>query len=460
MKTHIDTQNTQKLEEILAKILEGIETPTLQAQNTENAAERLIEQMEINNYPHALIPCPHLEEKNIGEDCVDCQIKQYETYQSRYIILKKELGLTNTHTLKAAFDYYSTLITQYRLSECDELLNEIYDACVERGKWSSFYFMTMQARAFLRFKQGKYEDSLEYFHKLIEIMGPNEQIYENMALTYSRLNDFKAATICYAQAILLIRLKPPEEQRITTLLLGLSTVLENAEDSLIVLNESLNLLKKQYNKPHSLMAKTLSGMGDLHSKRQDLNKALECYQEAVTIFIDTCGYETPLTANALNKHAKTLLALNKNHDAIQIFIDALQVWSKVDNQSFEPNAVLEALLALRNQKVENDPERLLAALDLLKEKIIKSRELESDINVLCLLKFMYELCIINGDIPRAIIFCTAFKDSLLKLDERQLGANIVHRTQLLQETMELLEIIEKIPKKQQKIEKKRNDEEI
>lgn len=460
MKTNIDTQDTNKLEKILAKILEGIETPTLQAQNTENAAERLIEQMEINSYPHEPIICPHHEEKNIGEDCVECQIKQYEVYQSHYLTFEKELGFTHTHTLKAAFDYYSTLITQYRLSECDELLNEIYEACVARGKWSSFYFMAIQARAFLRFKQGKYEDSLEYFHKLIEVMGPNEQIYENMALTYSRLNDFKAATICYAQAILLIRLKPPEEQRITTLLLGLSTVLENADDSLVVLNESLNLLKKQYDKPHSLMAKTLSGMGDLHIKQNDLSAALQCYQEAVTIFIDTCGYETPLTANAMNKHAKTLLALNKNNEANHLFIDALNVWGKVDDQSFEPNAVLEALLALRNQKLEKEPERLIQVLDLLKDKIVKSRELVSDINVLCLLKFIYELYIINGDIPRAIECCTAFRDSLLKLDERQLGANIVHRTQLLQETMELLDIIEKIPKKPKKTEKKRDDESI
>jgi tetratricopeptide (TPR) repeat protein len=317
--------------------------------------------------------------------------------------------------------------------------------------------MAIQARAFLRFKQGQYEDALRYFHQLIEIMGPNEQIYENMALTYSRLNDFKEATICYARAILLIRQKPPEEQKITTLLLGLSTVLDDPNEALIVLNESLRLLKLQYDKPHSLMAKTLSGMGDLQVKRHDLKAAGECYAEAVKIFIDTCGYETPLTANAMNKQAKNLLAQQRNAEAIQLFLDALQVWIKVDAHSFEPNAILEALLAFRTLAEEIPSAQIISILDALKDKIAHTNMLSHDINTLCLLKFIYELYIIKGDIPRAEACCCLFRDLLVNLDERQLGANISHRNQLLDETIQLLSIIEKIPKKTEKNRDKKTD---
>jgi len=438
-----------KLNKILSKLLEGIDTPKIHEERADNERERLVEFIEVKNYPYALIHCPHQKEKGIGEDCVECQILQRETYQAHFKLLAVQKGLTHPHTLKAAFDYYSTLIAQYRLTECDELLDKIYSICLERGNWSTFYIMAIQARAFLRFKQGKYLESLDYFNMQLEALGPNERIYENMALAYSRLANYQQASICYAQAILLIQQKPLDQQEFSTLLLGLSTVLDNMDDALIVLEESMKLLQAKYDKPHSLMAKALSAMGDLYIKKNDIIAATTCYEKAVRIFIDTCGYETPLTANSLNKQAKSLLLLDRKIDAINTYIAALKVWVKVDSESFEASAVVEALLMLMQEYQKTTalgkaPDDTIVILELLQDKIKDNPILRNDINTICLLKFIAELYILNKDIPRAIICCRLFKNCLSELDSVSLGEYEPYRRKLLAESILLLEMLEKI----------------
>jgi tetratricopeptide (TPR) repeat protein len=433
-----------QLDMILTQLCEGIETPTIKDFKTAHEKERLIEHIENESYPYPLLHCEHQQLKGIGEDCVDCQHLQYNTYKSRYLELAKQHGETHTHTLHAAFDYYSSLITQYRLTECDELLTTVYPACLERGTWSTYYFMAIQALSFLRFKQGRYEQSIEFFHKQIEIMGPNEKIYENMALAYTRLNENKEASVCYAKAILLIRQKPKEEQEFSTLLLGLSIVLENTDDALTVLNAGMDLLKEKYQQPHSLMAKTLTAIGDLHLKRNDLLAAEKNYAEAVTIFIDTCGLETPLTSNAMHKQASVLSQLNQTIKAMPIFLDALKVWVKVDNESFDSTRVVEALMALLGTRDLPDTLRneLIPTLDALQNKITNSPILFNDLNILCLLKFIYELFIVNSDFSRAKECCALFIEHLNKLNTNNLGELSQLRDQLQQESTNILNILQ------------------
>ncbi len=434
-----------RLNVILNQLCSGIETPTIQVENELND-KRLIEIIEEKSYPYSALSCPHLEEKGIGEDCVECIYQQYETYKSRFVSLSEEKGYEHTHTLKAAFDYYTSLITQYRLTEGDELLDKIFSACVSRGTWSSYYILAIQARAFLRFKQGKYQEALDYFIQQIDILGPHEAIYENMALVYSRLGEYKEASTCYARAILLIRQKPLEKQKFSTLLMGLSTVLDSFEDSLTVLEESMKILKMRFDKPHSLMAKTLGAMGDLYIKHQDIAAAEKCYEEAVRIFIDTCGFETPLTSNAMSKYAKALLLLGNNKQAIDVYIESLSVWANVDNNSFEPNIIAEALSALIKETSagnisDQTSEKMLITLESLQKKIENNPSLSNDLNTLCILKIMSELYILNKDFSRAIASCKSFRDCLSHLNKTDLGELSEFRDKFVQETDELLEIL-------------------
>ncbi len=431
---------TEKLNKILNDLCHGIDIPKIEDKEIENQAERLIEQVETQNYPYPMLTCEHQAEQGIGEDCVACQQLQYQTYQSRFQSLVKEKGYNHTFTLKAAFDYYSTLITQYRLTECDELLDQIYEHCINRGAWSMYYVMAIQARAFLRFKQHRYQESVDYFNEQIALLGPNEKIYENMALAYSRLNQMDEAARSYARAILLIREKPPEEQKFATLLMGLSTVLDNTEDALTVLTASMEMLKQIYDKPHSLMAKTLSAMGDMHMKRNEIVEALPCYEDAVKIFIDTCGYETPLTSNAMNKYGKALLQNQQNEKASQVFLDALNVWVKLDDSTFDSGMVLEALMTFMDKK--ND--EVLSVLPLLQNKIVASEMLRQNLNVLCLLKFIYQIYILNGNIPEAYKTCQIFKENLSQLSAAELDQLLPFRDKLLEETSEILKIMDTI----------------
>ncbi|HEX2549609.1 MAG TPA: tetratricopeptide repeat protein [Gammaproteobacteria bacterium] len=438
--TNQTTVFSEKLNTILTHLCHGIDIPQIDAKEDTHQAERLIEQVESQAYPHPLLTCEHQAEQGIGEDCVACQLLQYQTYQARFLALVNEKGYENSHTLKAAFDYYSTLITQYRLTECDELLDQIFSHCIARGSWSMYYVMAIQARAFLRFKQHRYQESIAYFHEQIDLLGPNEKIYENMALAYSRVNQLDEAAKCYARAILMIREKPLEEQKFATLFMGLSTVLENSEDALTVLAASMDILKQIYDKPHSLMAKTLSAMGDLHVKREEMSEALRCYAEAVKIFIDTCGLETPLTSTALNKYGKTLLQNQQNTEAQKVFIDALNVWVKLDDATFDGNLVLEALMIFMDKK--ND--EVLSVLPLLQNKILNNDKFRKDLNMLCLLKFVYQIYILNGKITEGYQSCKIFKENLVALDEKNLQELAPFREKLIKESEEILRLMETI----------------
>jgi tetratricopeptide (TPR) repeat protein len=444
-----DTTNiSDKLNKILTDLCEGIELPQLKERDREDDGKRLIEHVEKQNYPYSPIHCEHKAIKGIGEDCVDCQLLQYETYKSRFLSLAKEKSYEHTHTLQAAFEYYTSLITQYRLTECDELLSAIYPACQSRGTWSDFYFMAIQALSFLRFKQGRYKESLEFFNAQIELMGPNERIYENMALAHSRLQENQMASACYAKAILLIRQKPQEEQEYSTLLLGLSAVLDNTDDALTVLDASMKLLQQKYDKPHSLMAKTLTVMGDLYFKQNNLSDAEKCYSEAVSIFIDTCGYETPLTSKAMNKYATILLKQDQKQKAVEFYIKALEVWAKVDNESFEPYMVAEALMALMNNPIAQQD--LKEPLEPIQNKILSNSVFANDLNVICLLKFIYEIYVMKGDIKSAAVCCRSLVEHLSKLNANELGELVSVRDTLLQESSLILNMIENVLKNPKK----------
>jgi tetratricopeptide (TPR) repeat protein len=189
-------------------------------------------------------------------------------------------------------------------------------------------------------------------------------------------------------------------------------------------------------------------MGDAYMKLGNLNAAAKCYGEAIPIFIDTCGYETPLTSNAMNKYARVLLRLNNKAKAREVFISALQIWAKVDNESFDSSMVAEAIMGLMNERIKDEwTEKLIACLDDLQKKVENNPIFANDINVLCLLKFIYELFIVNGEIQRAKRCCQSFKVCLQQLDEAKLGELAQFRDKFLREVTELLQIIETIPNK-------------
>lgn len=442
MTDHTNPKN--QLDLILNKLCQNVDIPQTPKQPTQVSNELLIEQLEINNYPFQMLQCTHLEEKNIGEDCVECQYSQYETYKSRFNSFADEKGYTHTHTLKAAFDlYYSSLITQYRLTEADELIDKVYDACLSRGPASVYYISAIQARAFLRFKQGKYQESLDYFKQLLEVQGPSEVIYENMALVYVQLDQPQEAINAYGRAILLIRQKPIEQQKMSTLLISMANVIDEPMDAMFLLKEGLKLLRERYDKPHSLMAKTLEAMGDLNLKINNIEEAAVCFEEATQIFIDTCGLETPLTSKAMHKYASCLYQLNQKEKALETFINSLTVWTKVDNQSFKSNLIVQALTTLNAETLSPVLwEKTKLTLDSLEKKLLDPY-FKNDLDTLCLFKFINELYIHNHAILNAKQCCKMFIECLNKMNEIP-QEHLTYRDQFLQDTLYILALIETI----------------
>jgi hypothetical protein len=114
------------LDDILNQLVSEVEIPHFQAEHHEDdAKQRLLEHLEIQKYEFQPLKCTHHDLLGIGEDCVACQEQQWQETKTEFHKLMNELGVAHTHTLQAAFFYYQTLITQYRLTECDELLNAV-----------------------------------------------------------------------------------------------------------------------------------------------------------------------------------------------------------------------------------------------------------------------------------------------------------------------------------------------
>lgn len=413
-----------------------------------NNLKIVIEEAQIKQENPDEIMCPHQAKMGTGEACVPCQTVHYEQCKKKYHDLKKQKGLSDIYTLHAAFEFFSPLITQYKLSECDEVLSEVYDACIKRGKCSKYYIKITQSMAFLRFKQGKYQDSIKYFKEMEDVMGDSERISENLGMAYCSVNDYVNAELAYGKAINISIEKKLDESHRTTLYMALSNIFRHNNEfkkALCVLTGSLRLVYKKYKADHSLAAKSMGSIASILEEMKEHKLAKGYYRETTRIFIITCGFNTQLTSNAFYNWGNLLNKLKERKNATKVFLKSLKSYSQIDPYSIELGKITMMLMQLNNIcEDEINKKKILGYCE-----IIEKRTLTNKLDDLAIFhRSLGQLCIAIKDFGRSIAHYNKsigyFQDYQKVMSDKALTNKV---NEMIMEMVGLVKMIGTIPKK-------------
>jgi tetratricopeptide (TPR) repeat protein len=332
---------SQLHEEAKKKSLAAIQANTKLDQIAKNAPDRHLAETGAEDL--TLI----LAEETAAQNEFDQLFAEYNTYD-------------NPIVLKSCIRLLESWIGLYKLKPMDELLEKIEKYAEEiynNDKNDTIYVKIVQLKAFMKFKQHKFQDAMNLFEQFKVMTGPSAELLENMGHTYNALGRDTDAVKCFKDAISIQNNKiesikkqvreviqldrdeqrrtymernngqeppelTPEElaarvadedqiEKMTTeavsldmggLLLGLATSLKRQGEykpALMYLDKALQLYKKRFNnQDHSLIAKTLTSVSDTCMRMKNIKAGLDAAKEAVRIFKVTCGI-SPLTANAL-----------------------------------------------------------------------------------------------------------------------------------------------------------------
>ncbi|CAK0894329.1 unnamed protein product [Prorocentrum cordatum] len=214
-------------------------------------------------------------------------------------------------------------IQLYRLNKCKDALEDIVPICRRRG--GNWHIQGVQALAFTVWKQSKFEQAIELFHEIEELVGSSAALCENIGHSYSSIGNYDEASRYFRKALVC---NDEEEKRgkktgdRAGVLLGLGLIEErlgHLEKALIATREAQQLFRQRADgKPSSLVAKAgmsiakilmkLSKLEGSEAKRKEMDEeAVEIERENVVLFEVTCGVESPLTASALRGLGEALL---------------------------------------------------------------------------------------------------------------------------------------------------------
>jgi len=243
-------------------------------------------------------------------------IKQYAESQEKH-------GLEDERTLKIAFELIHMWIGFYKLSPCNELIEEVWPVCKKKfddKTAPTWYVKALQSKAFLRFKQFRYQEAIEHFQEFREIMGPSAQLCENMGHTYNRLGEYDRAEAQFKEALGLIDdPKAGVGANKGGILLGFGSMLQRmgkSQEALAIHTQAYTFYKEKYKEaPHSLVAKALVAVGSTLESLESYDEACKKFEEAVEIYNKTVGEQTPLTANAVGSLGNSLMKAKKYEKA-------------------------------------------------------------------------------------------------------------------------------------------------
>lgn len=354
---------------------------------------------------------PEKVETNIGEDYGHCLSRETKLIK-RYASLTEKSGLENEQTLKVAFELIHMWLNFYKLSPCNELIEEVWPACKAKFDDKSeqtWYVKAIQSRAFLRFKQFRYQEAIDLFQEQREIMGPSAQLCENMGHTYNRLGEYDRAEASFKEALGLI--DDPNTGAGANkggILLGFGSMLQKmgkAKQALAIHSQALAFYQKKYeNSPHSLVAKSLVAVGSTLESLDQHDDACQKFEEAVDIYTKTVGEQTPLTANAVGCLGNALMKANKFERARKMLSRSFVLYVSFDTLDLIRVLDILKLIMTTHSKIGSGIDRSCYTeyVPGVKRLVanIKSQKIEEDGTgtLSVLLKTAAELAILGGEL--------------------------------------------------------------
>jgi tetratricopeptide (TPR) repeat protein len=289
---------------------------------------------------------------------VEEQLEEERDLEARVAALRLDPGLKDPAAMDVVFDLFNIWIGLYRLNKTDALLQEVAPLCEELG--GPYHIKAIQMLGFCRWKQYRYAEALELFHKMEGMVGPSAALCENIGHTYSSMGDLDRAEAYFEKARALCpRGASERDGNLGGILLGLGLIKDRKGDvagSLPVLQQSLDWYKDKFGGTDaSLVAKAHMSVGKAHEKLKDLPAAEDHFAEALRIFEVTCGDDSPLSAGALaslgrvqqrqlklveaQRHLKRALALEGTKDSVHLTTVYELLTSLMDLHAHNPAGV-------------------------------------------------------------------------------------------------------------------------
>jgi len=155
-----------------------------------------------------------------------------------------------------------------------------------------------------------------------------------MGHTHNTLGEYEEALQCFDDAIQIVHIRAATipgyvaSNHLGGLYLGKATTFKRLgryEEALKDAMAALDAFRKRFGgQDHSLIAKALTGAADIQYRLGRNDLALPLHEEAVRLFYSTCG-NSPLTANAFYGLGRCHEALNNIDKALECYDDALKL---------------------------------------------------------------------------------------------------------------------------------------
>jgi len=368
------------------------------------------------------------------------QVKQEAILEAKFERTKRRYGVDDRRTLEAFFELFDLWIMLYRLNKADTALREIVPACEWRR--DDLAIKAVQALAFVRWKQGRYREALSRFHEMEGWMGKNAALCENIGHTYNTIGAYDEAEHYFQQALGLTHALP---ERLNSneggILLGLAGVQDRrgafteALPTAIAAHKFYSSRDKERGWDSSLTAKAAMQLSKVHMKLGSLGKAERRAREALRIFEQTAGDDSPLCIGALERLGTILWQQGRGEEAQQAFHRAYKLDAIKD--AFD----LVSILDIHNQLVETHMKDEKGGLDRqafkryfgVADQVLKRvrAELPQDGNAGAYYKAAGELFVLGGD-------CVAGRPLLLEAAQLFVGETSVDTTGLIKACVDLV----------------------
>lgn len=288
------------------------------------------------------------------DTCPNCNKIYHANLKKLYTDLKTNYTYAHPYAMKLIVTYADLLVKTYQLSECDTLVSETsewVDKNLSKSDW--WYLQYIQSVAVLRYKQGRYMDCAKQYEIVLEIVGPNYAIYENLAHTYNNAGKTKKAAECIEKAINFSesnQLRALNTAKINALKEIISaemdqpdlTILEkyesatSDEEKQAILNEADKLMKDilvKYDKEKETVMTTFDkqkaglylALSVNKSANGDVTGALAQALKSVQIY-DSTGDNVPVEYPTLS--AKARMSVGKYYEQLRDYVNAEKYFSE------------------------------------------------------------------------------------------------------------------------------------
>jgi len=247
------------------------------------------------------------------------RVRAERNLQLKFESLRAEKTLRDEHTLEFAFKLMNVWLGNYRLNSVEKLIDEILPITEEKD--DEWHTKAIQMKAFVCFKQRKFQESLDNFHKMKTRVGPSAALAENMAHAYNSLGQYENAEKYFEESLFFLNCPTHKNPNVAGnpagVNLGLGIVkkrLNKPRDGITNILVALRMYKEENpDGKSSLIAKAQTSLGRCLSDMKEYDAGTRVLEQARSLFVETCGECNPLTVDCIG-HLADLRLIIRDYD--------------------------------------------------------------------------------------------------------------------------------------------------